>query len=305
MLDVNGPAHIFYEAMQLGLDLDLHFISMGGEKEVQSSAGLYFAKLGEYAQLELGEQDYIFIPGTDPDFITNESSLESFSPFLKWMAVQALNKVNICSVCTGTFILAKAGLLDGRECTTHWRYIQLLSERYPSIKSVDNRLFVSSEHIYSSAGVSSGIDLALYILNKIGDGRLVSKVAKEVVYPIRRNEGDPQLNIYLQYRNHLDNRILTVQDYMIQHLADSFVIADLAALVNMSPRNLTRIFKKKTQITISNYLNQLRIEKASQWLRDGHKVETVARACGLKSSNQLRSLFKKYKDVLPSQVRQA
>ncbi len=119
---------------------------------------------------------------------------------------------------------------------------------------------------------------------------------------MRRSPKDPQLSVFLQYRNHIETRIHQVQDILAQNLETKIAIEDLAEKVYMSPRNLTRLFKKTTGTTIGHYLEKLRVEKAVQLLSKGEKVHAVSAACGLKSTNQLRSLLKKYTSALPSEL---
>jgi transcriptional regulator GlxA family with amidase domain len=200
--------------------------------------------------------------------------------------------VIICSVCTGAFLLAAAGLLDGRHCTTHWKYADRFKSQYPKAKLQTNRLFVTEDNIYTSAGVSSGIDLALYLTEQLWGPHFATQLAKEVVIYFRRTIDDPQLSVFMQYRNHLDNRIHQVQDRLSQSLDHKFSIDELAVEVNMSTRNLTRAFKKTTRITIGEYLEKLRIERAQQLIADGHTLEATALHCGLKSVNRLKQLLK-------------
>jgi transcriptional regulator GlxA family with amidase domain len=215
--------------------------------------------------------------------VTFEKSNEEF---YKWLIQQYGNGAKICSVCTGAYLLAQSGLLDGKKCTTHWKYLDDFRARFPKVGLITDRLFVEDQRIYTSAGVSSGIDLALYLLEVTFGPIFATKIAKEVVVYLRRTEEDPQLSVFLQFRNHLEQRVHLVQDNLAQHLDKKLTIEELAEEVNMSPRNLTRIFKKTTGITIGDYLDKLRMETASQ-------------ACGLQSANQLRSLFKKYQNNLP------
>jgi transcriptional regulator GlxA family with amidase domain len=118
------------------------------------------------------------------------------------------------------------------------------------------------------------------------------KIAKEVVVYTRRTEQDPQLSAFMQYRNHIDERIHTVQDLLAQSLDKKLSIDYLAEQVFMSPRNLTRLFRKTTQTSIGDYLNKLRAERSAQMLADGYTMQAVTQACGLKSTNQLRSIMK-------------
>lgn len=302
LLDINGPAHIFYEAVEYGADIKLHFVALDHATEIKSSAGLSFSKLVPFENFNLESGDFIFIPGLDYHLLSDPVFLKKKIPFFEWLVKQYHQGASLCSVCTGVFLLAESGILNNKSCTTHWKYFSTFKTRFPKIHLEDNRLFTFQDRIYTSAGVSSGIDLSLFILEQHYGAKFAADIAKEVVVYFRRSELDPQLNIYLQYRNHIDNRIHDIQDFLLKNIAQRLTLDDIAKEVNMSLRNLTRSFKKATGITIGIYLNQLKIETAIQLLSEGNKVEMVAKACGFKSANQLRNLLKKYKGILPSQV---
>jgi len=302
LLDINGPAHIFYEAKEYGAAIKLHFITINNETEIESSAGLNFSKLVPFESFDLTQDDFVFVPGLEFQLLSKRSFIKKSKPFLNWLNQQNKNGAMICSVCTGTFLLAEAGVLNGKSCTTHWKYFKDFSEKYPQIDLKNNRLFVTNNNVYTSAGVASGIDLSLYLLETHFDSKLASDVAKEVVVYFRRGESDPQLSIFLQYRNHLDTRIHDAQNFMMGNIPTGFNLEDIAKSVNMSSRNLTRLFKKNTGITIGDYLEKLRVENAVQLFSEGNKVEFVAKECGLKSTNQLRSLLKKHRGILPTDI---
>ncbi len=301
-MDINGPAHIFYEAKEFGAPLELHFVSLNNQIEIESSAGLHFNRLEHFDKFELSQNDIIFIPGMEYRLLSDAHFLESISPFLKWVNTQNKNGADICSVCTGSFLLAETGILNKNRCTTHWKYYEEFSERFPLVELEKNRLFVTTNNIHSSAGVSSGIDLSLYIIEKYFGTKMALEIAKEVVIYFRRSASDPQLSIFLQFRNHLNHRIHDAQDYLMNNLADTPTNEDVADQVYMSKRNLTRLFKKTTGITVGEYLQKLRVEKAVALLSNGHKVSAVAKECGLKSVNQLRYLLRKHRGILPMEI---
>ncbi len=242
------------------------------------------------------------MPGVDYAFISELKHLKKKSTFYDWLRIQGSNGVNICSICTGAFLLAEAGILNHREATTHWKYLSKFRLKYPSVKLHEKRLFVSDENIYTSAGVSSGIDLSLYILEQLFGTKFATDIAKEIVIYFRRGDADPQLSIYLEYRNHIEDRIHKVQDYLVENIHKHFTLIDVSEDVHMSTRNLTRLFKKTTGITIGAYIEKLRVEKATQLLSEKHKVEYVANQCGLKSTNQLRELLKKHSNMIPENI---
>lgn len=302
LLDLNGPAHVFYEAREHGAEVELCFASMGNDVTIESSVGLGFSNLKPYREVPLSEGDFVFVPGLEYKLLSSSDFLEENQPFFDWLHIQHRARVNICSVCTGVFLLAESGVLNGKECTTHWRYRSKLSERFPDIEVKSNQLFTANDNLYTSAGVASGIDLALYIIEEQFGSRFATDIAKEVVIYFRRSESDPQLSAFLQHRNHLETRIHDAQDYIAERLSTDFTIQDIAETVNMSPRNLTRLFKRTTGITIGNYTEKLKADRAVQLLSEKNKVESVAKECGLSSANQLRRILKKHKGVLPSDI---
>jgi transcriptional regulator GlxA family with amidase domain len=300
LLDFSGPAQVFYEAVEYGAAIDLKFISLDGNNDAAASCGVAFGKLTDYTSLTLGADDMIFVPGMEYHLLQNKGFLFSIQPFLRWMKEQHNRGVVLCSICTGAFLLAEAGLLDGKEATTHWKYLAEFQQRYRKIAVVHNRLFVDGETTYTSAGVASGIDLSLYILEKRYGSLFASSIAREVVVYFRRGNEDPQLSVFLKYRNHQEDRIHLIQEELTHHFDKRLTLDDLAERVSMSSRNLSRLFKDTTGITVSQYVEKLRIEHAVQLLREQHKVESIARACGFQSTNQLRHLFKKHTGTLPS-----
>ena len=293
VLDINGPIQVFYEAIEYGANLTLHFGATSRSNEVESTPGLFFSNLSPYDAIALDSNDLVFIPGIDYQLLKDRIFLKSQQPFFDWLKKQSEKGAKICSVCTGAFLLAEAGILTGKQCTTHWKYFDDFQRRFPKIELQKNRLFVINQNIYSSAGVASGIDLSLFILEKLFGVRMASDVAKEVVIYLRRTTTDPQLSIFLKYRNHLDARIHDVQDFILDNLHRKVNIIEIADHVNTSPRNLTRSFKKATNITIGSFIDKLRIERANQLLNEGHKMDFIANQCGLKSTSQLRTLLKK------------
>ena len=301
-LDSLGPAQLFFEAKENGADIRLHFISSTKENELISSIGIGFSKLTSYQEFKLGKDDVIVIPGIEFSLLKNNNFKTENKPLYQWLGEQYNSGATLVSICTGAFILGDSGLLKGKKATTHWKVFDEFQQKYPETELLKNRLFVENERIYTSAGMLSGIDLCLYLVEKKYGIKFAVEVAKEVVMYFRRGESDPQLSIFLQYRNHLDTRIHTVQDVIAHNLATSFIIEDLADKVHMSARNLTRQFKKTTGITIGDYLTKLRIEQSVHLLAEGYTMDYATKACGLKSTNQLRSLLKKYEGLIPTDL---
>jgi transcriptional regulator GlxA family with amidase domain len=292
ILDLAGPVQVFYESAEYGHPYEIIYLSDQPEKAC--SSGLMIGQLQHINDVHIRQDDIIFIPGFQ---------LQADNQALRdWLIHIAHAGATLCSVCTGSFALAAAGILDGHGCTTHWKYTQRLQEEYPETKVFTNRLFVKSGNIYTSAGITTGIDLALFIIEERHGPAFAWQLAAELVVYIRRDGDDSQQSVYLRYRRHINNHIHQVQDYIIHHLDQKLSLDVLAALVHTGSRNLTRMFKAATGITIGQYIDSLRVEKAVNLLKEKNKVAIVAQQCGFKSVVQLRTMVKKYTGELPSKM---
>jgi transcriptional regulator GlxA family with amidase domain len=290
ILDLAGPLQVFTEAQFYDFEVAIEFYAY--TPETISNSGLAFANVAPYTEAQLKEGDYIFMPGMGFDYV-DSMAFRAERDFFQWLKEQANKKVLVCSVCNGAFALAEAGLLNDTECTTHWRRIEALKNRFPKAKVLSDVLFKKSNNIYTSAGISSGIDLALFILEELKGAFFTHKVARGLVVYYRRNDNHTQKSIYLDYRNHIHPKIHEVQDYMINNLSAFNSVEDLADLVAMSPRNLSRVFKEKTGTTIIEYLTLLRIEFAKTLVNNPeYTIEYIAAQCGFKSARQLQRILK-------------
>ncbi|WP_394775643.1 GlxA family transcriptional regulator [Flavobacterium sp.] len=299
LLDLSGVLQVFQEAKLLGFEYGINFIS--STTSVICSSGLELASLTHFSKVNPQENDLVFISG----FSTHQIDLDSEdASFFTWLRQINANQTTICSICSAAFLLAKAGLLNHKECTTHWKLVDKLKKEYPLAKTQNNTLFTQSGNIYTSAGIITGIDLALHIIEERHGKETAATIAKEMVVYKRRRGNDEQESVYLQNRNHHDEKIHIIQDWIISNLDKTSTIDFLAELVHVGPRNLTRIFKKQTGITIAEYRTKLRIEKAKSLLMNSdYKIEHIAHLCGYKTSKQLRILLETHLDALPSAIK--
>ena len=164
MLDLAGPVQVFTEAKFYGFEVALEFYSY--QDETISTAGLALGKVPNYKEANLQEGDYLFMPGMDFSYV-NSMRFRSERGFFKWLKECADKNILICSICNGAFALGEAGLLKDTECTTQWRRIKELQAQFPTAKVITDILFKKSNNIYTSAGISAGIDLALAILEEL------------------------------------------------------------------------------------------------------------------------------------------
>jgi transcriptional regulator GlxA family with amidase domain len=297
ILDLAGALQAFYEASYYGHPYEIIYVS--DSAGLACSSGLQLAGLKKFSTVKVLASDIVVIPGYD----LRQLSTPEGKAFHGWLCKADEVKATICSICTGAFTLARAGLLDHKECTTHWKYTERLQREYPALQVLSNRLFVKSGHIYTSAGVITGLDMALFLMEERHGPEFAYRLARELMVYIRRDGDESQESIYLQYRKHIRDDIHTVQDWIVRNLHKKIRVEELAALVHTSPRILTRLFKTTTGTTIGQYLEKLRVEKAIHLLHGQTKIGTITRQCGLQSENQLRQMIKKHTGRLPSAVR--
>jgi transcriptional regulator GlxA family with amidase domain len=290
ILDLTGPMQVFYEANAYGADYELNFVSINNH--LVSAGGLPFGQISHFSELRLNPGDFIFVPGAEMDYLRS-ALFKSQKTFFNWLRSMPEREVSVCSICTGAFIVAEAGLLDNKRCTTHWRRLEELQKLYPAVKAEPNILYTHTEYIYTSAGITSGIDLSLAIVDEHYGPLFTNKVARELLVYHRRSENHSQQSIYLDYRNHLHLGVHQLQDWLIENLHKKLTIEELAEIVNMSTRNLTRAFKNATGITINEYMKRLRLEKAETLSNNPeYGTEYIARQVGYLNARQLRRIKK-------------
>lgn len=294
LLDLAGPVQVFTEAKFYGFQIDMEFYRY--QDQPISTSGLGFGKLPHFKKASLAEGDFIFIPGMDQNYVRS-SAFQGAIEFFTWLKNCAARKVITCSVCNGAFALGYAGLLDGQECTTHWRRVDELQALFPQTKVLADIIYVKNRCVYTSAGISAGIDLALSVLEDVAGPQFTNKVARGLVVYYRRSHRHKQESIYLNFRNHMHGKIHRIQDYLVDHVGAKTPITHLANMVDMSPRNLTRTFKEVTGITMNVYLTQIRIDTARVLLKDSkYTMSTIASQCGFKTERQLQRILSRSKE---------
>lgn len=289
-LDLAGPDQVIHEAIYFNADFQLEYCAYS--EKTYTSSGLHFAPLKSYKSVEIHRGDYILLPGLGLDTNSIVTPGQVPASFYTWLNEAYDEGVNICSICTGAFLLAPSGLLNGKNCTTHWKYTQRLQRLFPRINVMENILYTDQDRILTSAGIAAGIDMALHIVEKETDAVMAYKVAKEIVVYIRRSGNATQKSVYLSYRNHMHYGIHQVQDWLVENLNKKVNKELLARLAHMSTRNFTRVFKNETGITMSEYIHQLRKEKVSHLLKNPDLTRyQIARQVGLDSVRHLSRIM--------------
>jgi len=290
LLDLAGPDQVFNEAMGRGADILVEYCS--ADKLISTSSNLGITRLKPFHKTKVSKGDYIFIPGAEMNYLTR-SAIPYEKEMSRWLKECYENGAFICTICTGAFFLARSGLLNMRKCTTHWKYTDTLKKKFPSLNVIADVLFTEDERIYTSAGVTAGIDMALFIVAAIKDDNFCFKVARELVVYMRRQGSDPQQSIFMNYRNHIHSGVHRIQDYLQDNINKKLTLASLGDIACMSARNLTRVFKKETGITINEYITIIRKTHLQKLVTNPDITrKQMAGLCGLKSERQVIRLLK-------------
>lgn len=281
--DMAGPVQVLHEAAHLGGAYQIIFC--GTAEAARSAQGLLLADLQPLPDPQPG--DLILIPGTSSD------TLDRMRPPVDWLRAAASTGARIASVCSGAFALGRAGLLDDRRCTTHWKIVARLQAENPRARVVDNCLFVEDGGLVTSAGVASGIDMALALVERDFGPLVVARVSREMVVYLRRNGDQEQRSVYLDHRTHLHPGVHRVQDWMVANADRKATLEELARIAAMSPRHLTRVFRQATGVTPKQFAAKVKVQVARDLLADPQRtVEAIASSVGFDDARQLRRLWK-------------
>jgi transcriptional regulator GlxA family with amidase domain len=210
----------------------------------------------------------------------------------------------VASVCTGTMLLAEAGLLDGRRAVTHWAYCEALGRRYPKLAVEPDAIFVRDGKFWSSAGVCAGMDLALALAEEDHGRELALTIARWMVIFLKRPGGQSQFSVGLAAQATEHERIRELQSWAQAHLGSDLGIAKLAKRVAMSPRNFARVFAREVGETPARWVERARVEAARRLLEESDEgVDAIAALCGFGSAETLRRAFLRQLRVAPSAYR--
>jgi transcriptional regulator GlxA family with amidase domain len=284
LLDLAGPAQVFSTAAQLGFQYRLAYVAE--HPDVLTAQGLNIR--AELDRPELAADDIIVIPGWRGPTLAGAGALGEES--LRWLRAHHAKGGTVASVCAGADALGRAGLLDGRRCTTHHDMQDELARRYPMAVVVRDVLYVVDDRIVSSAGIASGIDLALHLVAARHGPSVAARIAREMVVYTRRNGDEQQNSAMLRYRSHLNDAVHRIQDLIDARFVERLPLAELARVSGCSERTVTRLFRHETGLTPLRYQQTLRLERAEHLISLGATVETAARAVGFADARMLRRL---------------
>ena len=201
-------------------------------------------------------------------------------------------------------LLARAGLLDGRRATTHWNWCQTLIKRAPRARVDPDPIFVRDENVYTSAGVTAGMDLALALVEEDHGSRLALQVARNLVLYLRRPGGQSQFSAALSLQLTDRKPLRELEAWVLDNLQKPLTVPLLAERVAMSPRNFARVFTKEMKTTPAKFVERLRVEAARRRLEESHNsMEMIAGECGFGNINSMRNVFQRTLKIAPGQYR--
>jgi transcriptional regulator GlxA family with amidase domain len=292
-LDVVGPAEVFasagaYDVQVVAPDPEPFFMSNG--MQVVPAAGMGSVR---------GAIDTLLIAGGAG---TRRAATDE--RVLRWVRSAAKRSRRVTSVCSGAFVLAHAGLLDGRRATTHWQWCDTLAAMFPAVEVERDSIFVADGPVYTSAGVTAGIDLALALVEEDLGPEAAREVAQQLVVFLRRPGGQSQFSAQIATAPAERDSLRELQAWIAANVAADLSVPALAGRAAMSPRNFARAFRRETGMTPGAYVESVRVEQARIALEGSDaQIESIAQHCGFGTVDTMRRAFHRRLGVGPAAYR--
>jgi transcriptional regulator GlxA family with amidase domain len=308
LLDIAGPYEVFTQALEYiqvnkektGFTYQLHCLAMGKTRSVRTASGVTIQCQENIMSMDY-QIDTLFIPGV-PNSLIERYNLSG--KVLDWITKQSKSVRRVCSVCTGSFFLAEAGILTNKRVTTHWEKCDVLSKKFPNIEVDNGPIFVKDGNVYTSAGISSGMDLALALVEEDLGKLFALDIAKQMVLYLKRPGSQSQYSSVLSHQSIDHKPIQDICNWIQEHLHETMTIETLSEEISMSPRNFARVFVRETGITPARYIDKLRTETACRYLVDTNlSLKEIAVLCGLGSPDNMRKVFIKNIKISPYEYR--
>ena len=304
ILDVTGPLEVFARTSRWLCDHGGHAIPPYSVEIIAARAGLVRMSSGlelvaHRAWRDVGDADTLLVAGG-----IGYAAAAADPQLLAWLRAQAARARRVGSICTGAMLLGAAGLLEGRRATTHWAYFDRLQASAPSCKVERDAIWVQDGAVWSSAGVTAGMDLALALVEADWGKAVALAVAQELVIYRKRPGGQGQFSRFLEAERRND-RTGELQLWILDHLDRDLSVSRLAEAAGMSERHLSRRFKSETGLSPADYVERVRVEEARRRLEAGSAhLKDLARQCGFADEQALRRAFRRRLGVLPSEYRE-
>jgi transcriptional regulator GlxA family with amidase domain len=303
-LDVTGPLEVFAGAHQLiaatgrsARGYEVTIASQDGAP-LRSSSGLTLTPHSTVRDAP-GEIDTLIVAGGSGcmDAAADRTLVE-------WISQASRRARRTVSVCTGAFLLARAGLLDGRRVTTHWAFAAELARLHPAVRVDPDPIYLRDGRIWTSAGVTAGMDLALALVEEDLDREAALAIARHLVLFLRRPGNQSQFSATLTAQQPRREPLRETLRFVLEHVTEDLSVEAMAARAHMSPRHFARAFHAETGVTPARYVERVRLEAARMRLEDtGESVAAVAAACGFGTAETMRRAFLRALEVSPAEYR--
>jgi len=306
ILDVAGPFQVFVRAAELFVQehpgneqpYNVVLASTDHRKTVATNCGLVLTGTETFRSLRGPIDTLLIAGGSGLDQAARDQEL------LAWLRKAAQRVRRIGSICTGAFLLAAAGLLDGKRATTHWKFAAELAKRCQRTTIDPDPIYIRDGNTYTTAGVTAGMDLALALVEQDLGSPLALRVARELVLYLRRAGGQSQFSTALSLQASDRRQIEEIRSWVVDHLEQDLPVEKLAAKAGMSPRNFARAFLKDTGTTPARFVERVRVEAVRRRLEESRdKLEKIANDCGFGSITTLRRSFLRVLHVPPADYR--
>jgi transcriptional regulator GlxA family with amidase domain len=300
-LDLVGPLQVFQSVNRLAgrAIYAIELVTSADRRTVEGESGILTFLARHHFQKVQGACDSVLL-------VCGLGSRSLRDPALSaWLRRRAAEVRRLGAVCVGSFLLAEAGVLNGRRATAHWKYGRELAARYPAVRVEHDPLWVKDGNIYTSAGISASIDLALAWVEEDCGAGLAHEAARELVLFLRRPGGQPQLSVSLASQASEMTSIRELQIWIAEHLGSRLSVEDLADRMAMSSRNFERVFTREVGTTPSQFVLQMRVEAARRQLeRTNRGLKEVARAAGFGNVDGMRRAFVRLLGITPRRYRE-
>lgn len=309
LLDVAGPLEVLRKANQFQSEVAFDVTFISPLETVTSSVGLRLAGLAPLPET-IPPGAMVIVSGDTTDIMGAEGlgAVEAHGAggeqIVDWLRRLHGHDIQLVCICSGALLAARAGLLDGRSCTTHFSDCAQLAQLAPRATVLEDRLFVEDGDCFTSAGITAGIDLMLHIVGRLTSQQVAAAVARHLVIYARRAGHDSQISPWLDGRNHIHPAIHRVQDAIVAEPAADWTLERMASLAAASPRHLSRLFHQSTGMTPIDFVNHLRVALARELLQQTRlDMERIAERAGFGSSRQLRRAWSRLYPDPPSAMR--
>ncbi|HEY6637067.1 MAG TPA: GlxA family transcriptional regulator [Solirubrobacterales bacterium] len=299
-LDVIGPAEVFAgaDAISGGGAYDVEVVGKEPDPITVRRGGYSLLPKTTTARCR-GPIDTLIVAGG-----MGVRAAEQDVELIRWIRSAARRSRRVTSVCSGSFLLARAGLLEGKTVTTHWASTEELARRHPELEVDPNPIFVRDGDVWTSAGVSSGMDLSLALVEEDLGRETAVEIARWLVLFLQRPGGQAQFSSHLSAQLAERRPLRELQSWIADNLDDDLRVETLAERAAMSPRNFARFFRREIGVTPAAYVEELRVERARQLLEDSaDPIEPISARCGFGTPETMRRAFARRVGVPPAQYR--